>query len=64
MRFASISQPFKPPAAKGIVVETVAVRATAAIDASLPKKSRSPIRKPHGLRGRAWTHSLPMMLTT
>ena len=46
------------------VVETLAVQAKAAIDASLPRKSRSPIRKRHGLRGRAWTHSLPMMRTT
>ena len=36
-------------------METVAILAKAAIDANLPKKSRSPIRKPHGLRGRAWT---------
>ena len=30
---------------------------------SLPSKFRSPIRKQHGLRGRAWTHSLLMMRT-
>src|SRR6266852_5563994 len=47
-----------------IVVETMAGRAKAAIDASLPKKSRLPIRKRHGLREPAWTHSLPMMRTT
>jgi transposase len=28
------------------------------------QKSRLPIRKRHGLRGQAWTHSLPMMRTT
>ena len=44
--------------------ETMAVRAMAAIGASLPRKSRSPIRKQHGLRARTWTHSLPMMRTT
>ena len=64
MRFASISWPSIPPAAMRIVVETVAVRAKAAIDASLPKKSRSPIHNRHGLRGRAWTHSLLTMRTT
>ena len=64
MRFASILQPSMPPAAMRIVVETVASRVKAAIDAGLPKKSRLPIRRRHGLRGRAWTHSLPMMRTT
>ena len=61
MRFASISWPSIPPAAMRIVVETVAVWAKAAIDASLPKKSRSPIHNRHGLRGRSWTHSLLTM---
>jgi IS5 family transposase len=63
MRFASISQPSIPPAAMRIAVETT-VRAKAASDASLPRKSRSPIRKRHGLRGQAWTPSLPTMQTT
>ena len=36
-------------------METTTVRAKAASDANLPRKSRSPIRKRHGLRGRAWT---------
>src|SRR5579863_2929792 len=42
------------------VVETLAVQAKAAIATSLPRKSRLPIRKRHGLRGQAWTHSLPI----
>jgi hypothetical protein len=46
------------------VVEMMADRAKAAIDASLPKRSRLPIRKRHGLRDPAWTHSLPMTRTT
>src|SRR4029077_12191722 len=45
-------------------IEMLAVQAQAAIDTSLPRKSRLPIRKRHGLRGQAWTHSLPMMRTT
>jgi transposase len=40
------------------------VRAKAASGASLPNKSRLPIRKRHGLRGQASTHSLPTMRTT
>ena len=60
MQFASTS----PPAAMRTVVETLAVQAKVAIDTSLPKKSRLPIRKRHGLRGQAWTPSLPMMRTT
>ena len=42
MRFASTSRPLILPAAMRTVVEMLAVRAKAAIDASLPKKSRSP----------------------
>ena len=64
MRFASTSPSSIPPAAMRTVVETPAVQAKAAIDTSLPRKSRLPIRKRHGLRGQAWTHSLPMMRTT
>ena len=64
MPFANISQPSISPAVMKIEVETVAVRAKTAIDASLLKKFRLPIRKRHGLRGRAWTHSLLMMRTT
>ena len=51
-------------AAMRTVVEMLAVQAKAAIDTSLQRKSRLPIRKRHGLRGQAWTHSLPMMRTT
>jgi hypothetical protein len=62
MRFASTLQPSMPPATMRIVVEMVAGRAKAAIDASLPKRSRLPIRKRHGLRDPAWTHSLSSAL--
>jgi hypothetical protein len=64
MRFASMLRPSMPAAAMRIVVEPVEDRAKAAIDASLPKKSPSPIHKRHGLREPAWTHSLPMTRTT
>ena len=64
MQFASTSPPLIPPAAMRTVVEMLAVQAKAAIDTSLQRKSRLPIRKRHGLRGRALTHSLPMMRTT
>src|SRR6202171_4410224 len=39
------------------VVETLAVQAKVAIDTSLPRRSRLPIRKRHGLQGQAWTRS-------
>ena len=61
---ASTSPPLVPPAAMRTVMEMVAVQAKAAIDTNLPRKSRLPIRKRHGLRGQAGTHSLPMMRTT
>ena len=64
MQFASTSPPWIPPAAMRTVVETLAVQAKAAIDTSLPRKSRLLIRKRHGLRGQAWIHSLPMTRTT
>ena len=64
MQFASTSPPLIPPAAMRTEVEMLAVQAKAAIDTSLQRKSRLPIRKRHGLRGQAWTHSLPMMRTT
>ena len=64
MQFASTLPPSIPPVAMRIAVETLVVQAKAAIDASLPKKSRSPIRKRHGLQGGAWAPSLPMMQTT
>ena len=53
-----------PPATMKIVVKTVAAQAKATVDASLPKRSHSPIRRQLGLRGRAWTCSLLMMRTT
>jgi transposase len=53
MRFASTSQRLMRPIAIRTVMKTATVQVKAAFDASLPRKSRSPIRKQHGLRGRA-----------
>ena len=63
MPFASTSPPWIQPTAMRMVVETLAVQAKMATDTSLPRKSRLPIRRRHGLRGQAWTRSLPMMRT-
>jgi hypothetical protein len=65
MRFGSTSwRSMRPRAVTRIVVEMVADRAKAVIDASLPKKSPSLIRKRHGLREPVWTHSSLMTRTT
>ncbi len=50
MRFASTSHPSMPPVAMKIMMKTVAAQAKVAVDASLPKKSRSPIRRQRGAR--------------
>lgn len=63
MRCASTSQRLMLPIAIRTAMRTAAVQVKAAVAASLPRKSRSPIRKQHGLRGRAWIHSLLMMRT-
>jgi hypothetical protein len=62
MQFASTSLPLILPAAMRTVVEILAVQA--AIDTSLQRKSRLPIRKRHGCEIRPGPILLPMMRTT
>jgi hypothetical protein len=49
MRFASKSLPWmRQVTIRSVTVETATVQVKAAIDASLPRRCRSPTRKQHG----------------